>query len=256
MSERDQVLKRAFELQAEEEAEQAEALATEELHTAAQDVGLDPDYLARAERELEQKKAKRQRLRRVLVITAAAAVATGALATGAVRLLSTPAPDPWTQTFDDPAGWTLDTNPGTKASVRFDEARGRGKVAVLDVQSFAVQPDGSYRVNLNNFAVPANAADYKWLSVDVKGDLPVVRVYLEAGPGERWRSPAIRADASWKQQRIPLESFEHQRREGGSWISTDSEPPTNLSQVSIKVGHYMNAPDAKGSLALDNLRLE
>jgi hypothetical protein len=256
MTDRDRILKRAFELAAEEEAEHEQAEAHAELRVAVEDMGVDPAHVDRARAELLQKEQERRRQRRKLALLGTALVTTGLVAAGAFHLLFPGAPEPWISSFDEPKQWALDVNAGTEAAVEFDEEAGRGRVARLTVRGFAVEKDGSFRVNLDSQHVPENAGRYRTLTIDAKGTLPVARVYLEHGVNERWRSPALRITPSWTQHRLDLQRFEHQRRESGIWRTVDDDAPEDVTQLSIKLGTYMNSPDAQGDVAFDALRFE
>ena len=43
---------------------------------------------------------------------------------------------------------------------------------------------------------------------------------------------------------------------GGGWRSVGGDVPDELTQISVKVGQFMNAPDASGELRVDTIRLE
>ncbi len=256
MRDRDRILKRAFELAAEEEAEQEQAEAHAELRVAVEDMGVDPVHVDRARAELRRLEQRRLRQRRLLALLGTALVVAGFAAVGAFRLLFPRAPEPWISSFDEPKQWALDVNAGTEAAVAFDEEAGRGRVARLSVRGFAVAKDGSFRVNLDSQHAPPNAGRYRTLTIDAKGTLPVARVYLENGVNERWRSPALRITPSWTQHRLDLRQFEHQRREAGTWRTVDDDPPDDITQLSIKLGTYMNSANAQGDAAFDALRFE
>jgi hypothetical protein len=260
---RQQVLQIAFELQAEHQAGEERQLAEAAFHEAALEAGLDPQLLARAEQELARREqvaavaAERSRgRRRVAAMTALGALAVGAAGFGVARVFFPPPPAPWVETFDAPGRWGLDANPGTRAALSWQAEADRGQVAVVRVEAFAPAQDGTYRVNLDGALAPADASRYRDLVVDLKGSLPVARVYLEAGTDERWRSPAIDVQSDWTTHRLPLRSFERQERRGDAWRTTSFRAPDDVSQLSVKLGHFINAPDAAGELFLDALRFE
>jgi hypothetical protein len=256
MSEQDRVLRRAFELQAEEEAQEQEALEAERLRVAVQDVGLDPAYLTKAEQDLEQAAVRRKKARRSVLLAAASLVAAVGLAAGAVRVLDPPAPAPWVSGFDQAGAWSLDVNPGTKTELRFEDALGRGKVAVVEVEQFAVEPGSAFRTNLQSSAVPNDLSRYDRLVLDVKGDLPAARIELQTGRSERWISAPVPASSQWKTHRLALEDFQHQVYEGGRWMTLDDKPPESISRISISLGDGVNAAGASGKVAFDNLKIE
>lgn len=260
---RQQVLRIAFELQAENDAGKERELSEAAFREAALEAGLDPKLLARAEEELarREREAARMAERRRRHVRAAAAGLLGALALGAAgyglsTVLFPPPPAPWLETFDVPGQWALDRNSDTRATLSFAEEPGRGQVAVVRVDAFAPAQDGKYHVNLDGAVAPADASRYRDLVVDLKGSLPAARVYLEAGTDERWRSPAIAVQRDWTTHRLALSSFERQQKQGGAWRTVDWSEPRDISQLSVKLGHFMNPPDVAGELFVDALRLE
>src|SRR5512140_1751692 len=100
MSDPQRVLQRALELQAEEEAEHEQLLAAERLRAAVQDVGLDPAYLEKAERDLQHAAERRRKARRAVLLAGTSLLVAVGLAAGAVRVFHHPAPPPFTQSFD------------------------------------------------------------------------------------------------------------------------------------------------------------
>lgn len=259
---RQQLLRIAFELQAEHQAGEERRLAEAAFHEAALEAGLDPQLLARAEAELARRerldaeKAQRSRRRvRIAAMAALGAVAVGAAGLGVARVLFPPPPAPWVETFDAPGSWGLDMNAGTRATLSWQAEAGRGQVAVVRVEAFAPGADGTYHVNLDGALVPEDASRYRDLVVDLRGSLEVARVYLEAGD-VRWRSPAIDVQSDWTTHRLALRSFDRQERRGGAWRTTSFSAPDDVAQLSLKVGHFMNAPDAAGELHVDALRFE
>jgi hypothetical protein len=263
---RQQVLRIAFELQAEHEAGEERKVSDAAFHEAALEVGLDPQLLARAEEELARRErlaaeaARRaRRRRRLAAVAVASAIGLGAAGLGLAPVLFPPPPAPWLETFDasDVAGrWALDRNPDTRATLSWQAEAGRGQVAVVRVDGFAPAHDGAYHVNLDGLLAPEDASRYRELVVDLKGSLPAARVYLEAGTEERWRSPAIAVQRDWTTHRLPLRSFERQERRRGAWRTVGWSAPEGVSQLSVKLGHYMNPAEAAGEIFVDALRFE
>lgn len=256
MSEQDRVLQRAFELQAEEETQAEEALQSERLRVAVQDVGLDPAYLTKAEQDLEQQAARKKKARRAVLMAAASLVTAVGLAAGVVRVLNPPAPAPWVDGFDQSGAWSLDVDPASKTKLTFDDALGRGKVAVVEVQATAPEPGAAFRTNLQTSAVPNDVSRYDRLVIDVKGTLPAARVALEASRTERWISAPLPASAEWTTHRLALEDFQHQVYEAGRWMTIDDKAPETISRISIGLGEGANAAGASGKMAFDNLKIE
>lgn len=266
---RQQVVRLAFELQHQETLAGERKAFDDALQSAALEDGLTPELLARAEAELlrrektaaEARETRRRRRRRAALALGAAA-ALGVAAAGAYRLAFPPAPAPRVESFDVPERWDLHQNPESRASVEFEAVSGRGQVARLHVEAFgASAQDGKYFVNLDSTLEPLDLSRYATLSLDVRGTLPVVRVFLEARADERWRSPPLdvqgtEGEQSWRTHRVPLTSFERQVRRDGAWKTVSWSAPGTIHRLSVKVGHFMNPPEAKGEVQLDDLRLE
>jgi len=266
---RQQVLQIAFELQAEHEAGEERKLSEAAFREAALEAGLDPQLLARAEEELARRErlavqaaGRGRRRRRLAAVTVLGVLALGAAGLGLAPVLFPPPPAPWPENLDTfdavdaPGRWALDMNPDTRATLSWQAEPGRGQVAVVRVDAFAPAQDGTYHVNLDGLVAPEDASRYSELVVDLKGSLPAARVYLEAGTDERWRSPAIAVQRDWTTHRLPLRSFERQERQGGAWRTVGWSAPEGVSQLSVKLGHYMNPPDGAGDLFVDALRFE
>jgi hypothetical protein len=260
---RQQLVRIAFELKAKDDHAVPEVDFAAAVQDAALEMGMDPAYLEKAEaelkrRELEAAEAQQRRkanTRRGAMI-AAAMIAVAAVGWGVKGLLFPPAPAPYSDGIEVPGRWSLDTNPGTRAQLRFEQEVGRGGVAVVSVESFAVGTDGQFRANLDGLGVPTSFRGYSDLVVDLRGTLKTARVYVEAGPEQRWRSPPITVAETWGEHRLPLKAFERQVREGGKWKTVGWAAPDDVTQVSLKVGQFMNGPDAAGEVRVDRVRLE
>ncbi|HWN69276.1 MAG TPA: hypothetical protein VNM90_16665 [Haliangium sp.] len=258
-----EVLRIAFELQAAHAASEEQKLSEAAFREAALETGLDPQLLARAEEELARRErvaaeaaVQRRRRTRLAVVAVLGVLALGGAGLGLARVLFPPPPAPWVETFDAPGRWALDKNPDTRATLSWQAEPGRGQVAVVQVDGFAPAQDGKFHVNLDGLLAPEDVSRYRELVVDLKGSLPGARVYLEAGTDERWRSPAISVQRDWTTHRLPLRSFERQQRQGGTWRTVDWSAPEGVSQLSVKVGHFMNPPEATGALFVDALWFE
>ncbi len=262
-SRRQQVVRIAFELQAGHEQGEERKIFDDALQDAAVETGLDPRFLAKAEEELArrevlaaEKKARRsKRLRMASVALLGALVLVGS-GLGLARVLFPPSPQAWLETFDSPGRWGLDKNPSSGATLAWQPEAGRGQVAVVRVERLAPSQDGKYHVNLDSALAPPDASRYSDFVVDLKGSLPTARVFLEAGPEERWRSPPIDVQQNWTSHRLPLRSFERQEYRGGQWHTVGWSAPASARQISVKVGHFMNSPGTTGELFLDDLRFE
>lgn len=260
---RQQVLRLAFELQAEHEAGEERKVSDAAFQEAAAEVGLDPKFLAQAEEELARRErvaaeaaVRGRRRRRRVAMAVLGVLALGGAGLGLARVMFPPPPAPWVETFDVAGRWALDRNPDTRAALSWQEEPGRGQVAVVRVDAFAPADDGKYHVNLDAAVAPDDVSRYSELAVDLKGSLPTARVFLEAGTDERWRSPAIAVQRDWTTHRLPLRSFERQERHSGAWRTVDWSEPEGVTQLSVKLGHFMNPADGAGELFVDALRFE
>ena len=240
-----EVLEVAVELHAEDEAARDVERARPAVHEAAVDLGVD-GQLGRAEAEVERRRqvasASRARRKRWTAWIAGVVLALG-LGVGTWQLAQPTPPTPWTVVADR-ATWILDVSPGTRAHQRF-ESEGGQPVAVVDVGSAQPGPDGTWFVNLDLSNAPA-LAGHDTLALELAGTLPHARVYLEAASDERWRSPLIAVQPNWTTHRLPLATFEHQKRRDGKCHVVEPREPTGVKVLSVKLGHFVNEPDATG----------
>jgi hypothetical protein len=258
-----QVVRIALELQARDASNQPIEDFTGAIREAAVAEGLDPAYLDKAEAELQRReaaaldvaKARRKTMRRAGV-AAVALVATLFIGWQVKPLVFPAPPAPWADGLEDSTRWSLDVDPGTHAQLRWEQEAGRGQVAVVAVESFATGLDVAPRANFDGLGVPSDLSGYSDVVIDVRGTLPNARVYFEAGSEERWRSPAIALADGWAEHRVPLKAFEHQVRQAGKWQTTGWTAPRGVTQSSVKVGHFINPPEAVGDIHVDRLRLE
>ena len=130
-----------------------------------------------------------------------------------------------------------------------------GESATVEVEDVVPDTAGKWFVNLDGPVVAA-LETYGAVGLRVAGTLPQTRVYLEAGPELRWRSPPVSLSPEVQMHRLAFADFETQRRKGGQWSVVDPEPPQGSAVVSVKVGHYMNPADARGHLRLVGCGLE
>ncbi len=148
------------------------------------------------------------------------------------------------------AHWRLDVSPGSRAALRFDL-----ESATVEVEGVAPDTAGKWFVNLDGPVVGA-LETYGAVGLRVAGTLPQTRVYLEAGPELRWRSPPVSLSPEVRMHRLAFADFETQRRKDGQWSVVDPQPPQGSAVVSVKVGHYVNPADARGQLRLVGCGLE
>jgi hypothetical protein len=248
------VLDQAFELQAERERAREHAARDEAWRKAAGELGLEHDLydearLLVAQREAAEAAAQAQRRRAGAAALIGLAATAGMLA-ALWALWPTPTP-PWSDDLTGGAArWALDVSPGTEASVSWE-----GDAAHVTVGRFQPGADGRYVVNLDTTLPTADLSDYSELTVRVQGQgLGNVRAYLE-GPDERWRSPPIPVTSSPVEHAVPLDAFEHQRREGGGWKVVPWTHPGRVPGLSFKLGHYINPPEQSGDIQLDDVGL-
>ncbi len=238
------------------EREQEREMERAAMQEAATEMGLTPEHLDRAAADAHARRVaevrRGRRIRNAVIAGVVALLAAGA----GYRALNPPAPEPTAYTFASASqGWVGEHNPLTVARLRAEGGRG-----VVEVERFVAEGDGRYWANLNTSAVPASLDGYREVSLRVRGDggLPRVRLFLENGPTERWRSPDVPVGRDWSTVRFRLDQFEHQTRDhsGAPWRSRRGGTPDGVTGVSIKVGQPFNTPDARGRVEVDDLRIE
>ncbi len=224
---------------------------------AVEEIGVPRGYLERAAQELHNRRIERvKRTRRTrigLLAIAAAAIALW----GGWRLTHVPPPQPTTIEISN-TSMALEANPGTKAGVTYENAAGT-RAAVVKVTKFALSQNGAYMANLNTASGPRNLAGYRTVSFRVRGSgLPVVRLYLEAGPTERWRSQAVPVPGGFQERRLSLNEFDHQTRSNSAeqWRRVGYSAPGQIDRFSFKLGTFVNDADAHGEVAISDLRVE
>jgi asparagine synthase (glutamine-hydrolysing) len=248
-----QVLKRAIQL-AERDRDQADALLHKQvLSEAAEELGVPAHYVDQAAAQLarEQERALATR-RKALRIGIGATVALGAVL-GAQVLLRPKPPVHYSMRGGD---WGLHKNPETAASLRFASLDGR-EAAVVQVERFGKDAAGKYHVNLDASMALPKVEDHRSVVFSTRGQgLSQVRLFLEVGPQERYRSPPVTLTPQWVEHRLPLSLFEHQRRDGEAWQRAAAKSPHGIERLSFKLGHFMNEETATGEAAVAGLRFE
>lgn len=250
---RDEVMELAVAMHARDEA--AAPLPGADPAAVAAELGIPPDYLVRAEAELVRRRATQMRRRRLGSIVAAAALALGLGYAGVSAILTTPPAEPWSASVEVRRSWALDVSPGTLATLRVTDEAERGPVAAVEVGRAQPRDDGTWFVNLDGPEV-ALAPGHHTLAVEMAGTLPAARVFLEASADERWRSPPVAVRPDWTPHRLKLVHFEHQRRVGGRWEAGGGGPPTGEVTVSVKLGHFVNPPEATGTVRVASVAVE
>lgn len=256
-----EVIDLAIDLYAEAVRERERGDDAKSMIATAREVGVPEEYLDRAMEVLRERQVaaveQRERMRRRI---AAALAVTGVVALVVAGWMML-APGPVTPLVDGFAAaqtrWTLDKNPGTAASLRFESRGERGEVAVVSVERFAPGADGKFYVNVDSLTAPADLSRHREVSFATRGKgLGTVRVFVEGANNERWRSPPLAIGDDWSTQRVPLSSFERQVLRGGAWTVADPSAPDGVRTISFKLGHFMNEADASGEIEIDDLRIE
>jgi hypothetical protein len=259
-----EVVRIASQLYEQDRTRDAEAQERQAYVDAAKEVDLPPEYMERAAAELQARRIEQVRRRRRVRKGALATLGAIVVLAGVWQVTHQPPPSPSLSHFTAQQ-WQLDANPETKANVTFQNpdtgalvVNGRNNVAVIHVDRFVPSAsDGQYFVNLNTVGTPPTLSGYRTVSFFAKGNgLSTIRLYLEAGAAERWRSPALQVTGDWRQQTVDLNQFDYQTRASDSapWKRSGAfRQPDHVDRLSFKVGSYMNEVTAHGDVALDSL---
>jgi hypothetical protein len=223
---------------------------------AAQELGITRTELDRAAAEHHAATVVRIRRTRKIRNAVLGTVAAVAVAAGGYRVANPPAPDPTSYTFESTAqAWSPEFNP--RSAGHAGQEGGRG---VIVVERFVPEDDGRYWANLNSASVPSSVDGYRAVTLRIRGEgtLAQARLFLDNGPTERWRSPAVPIGPEWRVVTIRLDQMEHQtRRDTRSlWRGDGGGGPDEITGVSLKAGHPFNPPDARGRVEVDDLRIE
>jgi hypothetical protein len=264
-----EVVRIASELYVEDQSRQGRSEAKEEEEQArkayvdaAAEMDIPVEYLQRGAAELQARRVeriKRQRRRRVGIIAGVCAVLGVGLTTWAVRRATQPVPTPPAMTYHMQQAaeqWTPNINPQSSASISFAQD---GTATVL-VKKFVSQPGTTnYFVNLDTTSLPRTLTGYRDIRFKVRGTgLPNIRVYLENGPTERWRSRALPVSSTWEERSVRLDDFELQRRATSSdtWRVESYRPPEHARKLSFKLGSYVNDVSSSGEVSIREPRFE
>jgi hypothetical protein len=259
MNRNDEILKVALELQERDAAVKDRDRDLEEKARAAAEVGLDPQWIARATEIVDNRVATGQMpmpvLRtgsswRIVIALAAGLVAAGVTAS---LLPWKSGVNIWRFGVDGPTTWVLEKNPETNASLSSVTLPDHGLVPVMHVDQFVPGPDGSWRANIDVTDVP-ELSPWTELRLQIRGDLPVARVYLDNG-NERWRSGPIAVRSDWSAFWVKFQAMDHQLRQDGKWQTVDWTAPTHASAISVKTGTFMNDEHATGDVMIDDIEL-
>ncbi|MEE2829824.1 MAG: hypothetical protein VX498_11605 [Myxococcota bacterium] len=258
------IFDRALELQQELEEQEASQEARANLAAAAQELGVAPEFLLRAEEELIEEH-ERQAAQRKKWKHRAFSLVLGLLALGVIAsfFYSPPPPlaeGPWAESFDAVVSdWSFTSSPGTQAhggQVEDDSERGRVAAMVVDRFDPGSAKKGRYFANLRANHPPSTMRGYQTMRLWTRGEgLDTVRIYIRGDSRTRWRSPAIPAGKTWQQHTVPLDSFTFQQRQnkGKKWKVKKSRPMGRVERLQLKVGYFVNEADAKGVLFIDDL---
>lgn len=269
-SEMDEVVRVASELYQRDQRAEEDQRERQHVVEAAQEVGLPGEYLELAAAEIHQRRVAEtvQRRRRNRWKYAAAGLALGVAAVVVLapsrtekETAATIAARQVVEDFDNSPElrWQLNHNPQTQSTVRFTSEEQRGGVALIQVNRFGLAADGKYWANLNLSQGGVDLSGRRSVAFAVRGQgLPKVRLYLENGALERWRSPALVVPGTWETRTVPLNQFEYQTRKSSAdkWTVHRYKAPEQVRQLSFKVGDFVNGAGSRGTVALDNLVAE
>jgi hypothetical protein len=257
-----EVVQIATELFQREQGELEAAKQRQGLVEAAAELDLPAEYLERAAAQLHAQRVAEIRERRARRTSVFAVLGLAIGLWGGWRVFNPPPPDPALYDFNTAPTqqWVLERNPETEAVLGFESEADRGGVAAVTIERFGIRAaDGTYYANLNSSDPPATLRGYRSVSFRVRGEgLPHVRLYLEAGPTERWRSPELPVGDTWQEQRLDLKQFEYQTRRSPSdtWRRDRYRGPDRIERLSFKVGHFVNDVGDRGRIFIDDLRFE
>lgn len=252
------MLDRALALQRAEAREAERRAAEARERKVAAELGIDGATLDRAARDVAAedaaedaargaREAARALRRRRAGVGAGLALALAATLWAAWPTPPAPIVDELTET-----PWSLVADGRSRASLT-RTAEGALRV---DVEAFAPGEDGKYHVNVDRSdALPA-LDGYARVTLRVRGQgLGVVRLFLEGGD-RRWRTPPIAVGPSWSSVTVSLDALEQLRRVDGAWKAEGRGRPDGATSWSLKLGHFMNPPEAHGFVELDQLKFE
>jgi hypothetical protein len=244
---RDRVLDRALALQRAEAREAERRAAEARDRKVAAELGIDGATLDRAARDVSIEDAARARRRRRAGMGAGLALTLTATIWATWPAPPAPLVDELTET-----PWSLVADGRSRATLT-RTAEGALRV---DVEAFVPGEDGRYHVNVDRSdALPA-LDRFTRVTLRVRGDgLGVVRLFLEGGD-RRWRTPPLAVGPSWSSVVVSLDALEQLRRVDGTWKAEGRGRPDGATSWSLKLGHFMNPPDARGFVELDLLKFE
>lgn len=244
----DELVARAVDLHAADTgAEDDVAAATLE------ELSIPTRYLREARTSLADEARVAAARRRRLKVWLLAALGLGAVAVFALQLWNPIAFFAWSSEVDRRSDWRVVSN--AESTAIFESGPQRpGRVVV---HSFGVPSDGRYYANIRHDEPPRTLRGRSTMHVEVRGSgLSAARVYVERGRDERWRSPEIAITPEWQTLSVPVRSFERQVGGRGRWEGARWAEPTRLSRIQIKLGYFINPPDASGWIQFGEIRFE
>lgn len=226
---------------------------------AAVEIGLPAEYLHRAAAEVHARRVERVRRRRRWrngLLAATGVLALFGLTLVGVRTLDRPvarSAPVMAYRFHAQEGWFGQVNRETRASVTV-----RDGAVVIRVDRFAPDGRGTYFASADTYQVP-DLGLYRAVRFRVRGSgLPYVRLYLENGPLERWRSAPIPVMAQAQEVLLPLDRLERltRARADDRFRRQEYRKPGRVERLSIKTGDFVNEVRARGEVVIDLLAFE
>lgn len=258
-----EVVRIASELYQQDQEKEGEAQERQSTLAAAEEVGLPAEYLHRAAEEMHSRRVEQvQRKRRTRngLIAAAGIVAVFGIASFGVskttQTSETSVTPPTPMAYEVPLteGITPQISAGTQAAVNV-----KAGAIQIQVEKFVPNSGGTYFVNADTYKLPPSLAGYETIRFRVRGSgLNQVRLYLENGPTERWRSRAVPATATEQEVTLSLRDFEYLTRPSADaeFRRQTYQPPDRVERLSFKVGDFVNDVNATGSVTIDSVKLE
>ncbi|GAB4452732.1 MAG: hypothetical protein OHK0029_04200 [Armatimonadaceae bacterium] len=216
--------------------------------SAAEEVGISPEYLEKAAQEVHARKVieieERRKRNRIIGGVAAAAAAAGSI------WFFTRPPAPTTLNLTAPTAVTQRVSTGTQATVTQQNG-----VAEITVNRFVPNAEGEYYANIE-LTGPTSLAGYRNMSFTVQGEgLQNFRVDVENGT-ERWKSQNLPVPGSEQRVTLNLDALQKQEQVNGKWRNVRGGKPGDVQRITVKTGETINSPDASGTLRIKDVRFE
>lgn len=247
--ESDETARLAVEMYARDQEALHHRLATE---AALQEAQVPPDYLRRAQEQIQKRQAGRRQTWQVLAIVAAALVP---VAGGIAFSISRTPSKPIAESFANAPyqRWSLDVNEGSRGSVAFEEGR-----ATIKVDRFAKGADGKFWATLRSIDGDKNLRTLKSLSFRARGEgLSHVRFRFLRGT-RSWVTPSYEIRPGWQTFSVPLDRLNEFKQKGDQETSDgsyDDRPRSSVSEIQIQTGSHVNPVDASGTIEIDDISI-